>query len=128
MSDNTFDTWLKAYGKAWQEKDIEAFVALFSEDAHYYWSPFEEPKVGHEEIAESVKSAVSIQEDIHFHYAILTASGFPAVAHYRTNLIRTTHGRKVTIDGIMTVEFDDDGLCRVFREWWHNDEDESVAE
>lgn len=120
MADNTFDAWLREYGRTWMEKDVPAFTKLFSEDAYYHWTPYEEPKVGREAIGKAVEDAITTQRDITFHYAILSASGFPAVAHWRTTYVRTTTEKEVTLDGIMSVEFDENGLCRVFREWWHS--------
>ncbi|MCB2200248.1 nuclear transport factor 2 family protein [bacterium] len=125
MSDERFKTWLQAYGKAWEEKDAEAFVALFSKQAYYHWTPFRTPYVGHEQIAAAFNEAVSTQENITFHFTRLNNDGFPAVAHWRTTLNRIGSEKDVVFDGILTVEFDDeDGLCRVFREWSHSSEEE----
>jgi ketosteroid isomerase-like protein len=31
----TVDEWVEAYGRAWREKDADAVVELFTEDAEY---------------------------------------------------------------------------------------------
>ena len=42
----TVQEWVEAYGRAWGEKDADAVVGLFTEDAEYRSSPFREPAVG----------------------------------------------------------------------------------
>jgi hypothetical protein len=41
-----FDRWLDVYGRAWERKDIDAFVGCFTEDVIYYWGPWDEPLPG----------------------------------------------------------------------------------
>jgi ketosteroid isomerase-like protein len=39
-------TWVEAYRRAWAEDDVDAVDALFTPDATYLRSPYEEPLVG----------------------------------------------------------------------------------
>ncbi len=74
MTITNFSNWLKLYGNAWENKDTVKFVSLFSEDANYHWTPFEEPKRDRKEIKSAFESAVSTQDGIKFHYEILSFS------------------------------------------------------
>lgn len=44
--------WVDGYVRAWHEDDVEAVTRLFTEDARYLTSPYEEPLVGHAGIAD----------------------------------------------------------------------------
>ena len=39
--------WVGGYERAWRNGDLDAVAELFTEDAHYRPSPYEEAKVGH---------------------------------------------------------------------------------
>jgi ketosteroid isomerase-like protein len=42
--------WVAEYERAWRDGDLAAVERLFTEDAHYRPSPYEESEVGHEAI------------------------------------------------------------------------------
>jgi ketosteroid isomerase-like protein len=44
--------WVAAYERAWRENDVAALDTLFTEDARYLLSPYEEPRTGHAAIRE----------------------------------------------------------------------------
>ncbi len=39
MTLDKLDGWLDTYGRAWERKDLDAFVACFAEDGAYYRGP-----------------------------------------------------------------------------------------
>ena len=39
--------WVTGYERAWQNGDVDAVADLFTEDAHYRPSPYDEAEVGH---------------------------------------------------------------------------------
>ena len=39
--------WVAGYQRAWQDGDVDAVAELFTEDARYRPSPYEEAEVGH---------------------------------------------------------------------------------
>ena len=121
MSPVEIDAWLTSYGRAWQAKDPIAFSELFSVDAAYYWTPFREPQLGRPAIASAVGAAFAGQRDIHFSFRLLAASTAPVVAHWTCEFTRISSERRVRVDGIFVLRFDDQGLCEEFREWWHSD-------
>lgn len=121
-----FDGWLRRYGAAWETRDPEAAAALFSADARYHWTPFQEPKRGPEEIAAAWREATDRQRNVRFSHEILAVAGATGLARWHTRLERST-GRRVELDGVLLAEFGDDGLCRLFREWWHSSEREPAS-
>ena len=124
MESNHFDNWLAAYGLAWERRDAQAFAALFTPDVHYHWTPFEEPRVGRDAVAEAFEAAVVRQRDIRFTASALSRSDPGGIAHWRCSFKRAGTDYTVRLDGMLVVEFADSGLCRIFREWWHSDEGE----
>ncbi len=124
LSRETFRDWVQSYGEAWEGRDAEAAAMLFAVDALYYWTPFDEPKRGREEIAAAWREATSRQRDVKFSYELLAVTSRTGIARWHTSLDRSTTERRVELDGILAAEFDSDtALCRVFREWWHSTEE-----
>jgi hypothetical protein len=128
MESNHFDNWLAAYGLAWERRDGQAFAALFTPDVHYHWTPFEEPKVGRDAVAEAFAAAVVRQGDIRFTALALSRGDPGGIAHWQCSFTRADEDYTVRLDGMLVVEFDHSGLCRIFREWWHSDEGERGRE
>jgi ketosteroid isomerase-like protein len=42
--------WIAEYERAWRDGDVTGVARLFTDDARYRRSPYEEPKVGHAQI------------------------------------------------------------------------------
>jgi len=42
--------WVGEYERAWRAGDVDGVTRLFTDDARYRTSPYENPKVGHREI------------------------------------------------------------------------------
>ena len=115
--------WLQAYGRAWEAKDAAGFVALFSEDARYYWTPFSDALMGREQIAAEFLAAASNQENIRFSFEVLAEEEAYLVAHWHTELERPAGGAAVSLDGVLSARMTEDGRCATFREWWHSTEE-----
>lgn len=121
MEKRIFEHWLKEYGRCWENKDPKSFSELFSDNARYYWTPFEEPKTGKEEIRKAVEDAISTQDGIEFGYEILSVKENTGIARWRCSFRRITTGNPIKLDGIFVVEMNEKNLCKEFREWWHKD-------
>ena len=51
LTPREFDAWLRGYKSAWEQRDPQAAAALFTDDAEYYWTPFDPPHRGKDGIA-----------------------------------------------------------------------------
>lgn len=120
LTREAFETWLREYGRAWEKGDPEAAAALFTDDALYFWTPFQQPKRGRQEIAAAWRRATSTQADIRFTAEVWAVIGNRGVARWRTSFRRRATGHQVELDGILSAEMDATGRCAVFREWWHS--------
>ena len=122
ITEKHFSEWLSAYGKTWEAKDSDGFAALFTDDALYYWTPFDDPKKGRAEIAGAFLDAVATQQDIDFGARVLYTQAQLGAAHWSCAFTRIGTGKRVHIDGIFVVQFGENGKALSFREWWHMDE------
>jgi hypothetical protein len=118
----TFEGWLDAYGRAWEAGDPEAAAKLFTEDAAYHETPFDEPMRGREEILEYWSGVPRSQGDVRFSYEILAASEEEGIAHWNADFVRLPARTPVQLDGILLAKLDAGGRCTEFREWWHRRE------
>jgi uncharacterized protein (TIGR02246 family) len=109
--------WIEAYGRAWRERDPDAVVAIFTEDAIYRSSPFREPHVGSDGIRAYWERVTSGQESLDLSF------GTPLVQENRAAVewwaIVEQAGEETTFPGILMLSFAPDGRCEELRECWH---------
>jgi hypothetical protein len=107
--------WVAGYERAWRSPGIESLRELFSEDAVYRTSPYEEPRTGLAAI-ESMWETEREGPDEVFSMSseVIAVDGATAVAR-----IEVTYGDPVTQEyrDLWLIEFDDDGRCASFEEW-----------
>lgn len=120
MNEDRLRAWLDGYGRAWEARDPDAAAALFGESAEYDETPFDEPFRGRAAIREYWRSATSTQRDVSFSYEIQSVASDQGIAHWSAEFIRAASGRRVRLDGILVLHFDEDGQCTLLREWWHS--------
>jgi hypothetical protein len=110
MDEEKFDFWLEAYGRAWENRDPAA-VELFSENATYQETPFDEPARGREAIAGYWARVTAGQEGVRFGHEVLMVSGDTGVVpehpvgHARRagRVIRRPYGRRRQVRGVPGV-------------------------
>lgn len=112
-------SWLDAYGQAWQERDADAVVRLFTADALYFDTPYADPFQGHSGIAAYWKRVTSDQSGIDFDSDAVGVIGNTGVARWSARFTSISNGAKLELNGVFLLDFDDDGLCACLREWWH---------
>ena len=126
ISHATVQAWLDAYMHAWETYDANEVGALFSEHAEYRWHPADEPEVGRDAIVHawlnpggnaSDRDAPGTYDGEYRPYAV---EGNKAVAvgisTYWTDASRSTVARIYYNNWLL--EFDDEGRCTVFTEYW----------
>jgi limonene-1,2-epoxide hydrolase len=118
MTSTELQTWLDAYGQAWQARDANAAAGLFSEEAAYHETPFVEPLRGRAEILAYWSHVARTQDHIRFEYEILAVTAQQGIAHWRASFVRVPERTHVKLDGIFLITFNGDGRCETLREWW----------
>jgi ketosteroid isomerase-like protein len=72
ISLSDFADWLEKYGQAWEFGDAEGVIQLFTEDASYHETPFDNPMKGYEAIHRYwIEGASQSQKDVHFSAHVL---------------------------------------------------------
>lgn len=114
-----FTTWMTAYGRASAENDPQASANLFAENARYHENPFDEPITGRTAIYEYWDKGTRNLKDKESTFEILSVQENRGIAHWQSKFTVTESGKRLALDCLFVVEFDDEGLCQSFREWWH---------
>lgn len=112
------EAWLRAYVSAWKSYDPAAIGALFTEDAIYRATPFDEPLEGRAAIVQSWledRDAAGTYDAI---YQPLAIDGDLVVANGRTRYVRADRTLREEYDNLFVLRFDADGRCRDYREWY----------
>jgi len=114
-----FTAWMTEYSRASAENDPQASANLFAPDARYYESPFDEPMIGRGAIYEYWNKGTQNLKDKKSSFEILSVTGNTGIARWRSSFTVVESGKRLALDCLFVVEFDADGLCQIFREWWH---------
>ena len=121
MTLDELDRWLDVYGRAWERKDVDAFVACFAPGAVYSWGPWGEPLRGQDEIRASTEQAVSRQDAVRFgHEPLAITPDGRGIARWWVSMEVPAEGVVEEDEGIFLVTLDDEGRCTEFREWWNS--------
>jgi uncharacterized protein (TIGR02246 family) len=120
LTRETVAAWLRAYARAWETYDPDAVADLFSEDATYLYHPFDEPIRGRLAIAASWIEDKDPAGTYDGRYEPVAIDGNLAVAHGRSRYFNDASKTELVreYDNLFLIEFDDQGQCRFFREWY----------
>jgi SnoaL-like domain len=112
--------WLKAYVRAWETYEPGAIGDLFSDDATYSFHPYDELVVGRQAIVESWLKDTDAPGTYEATYEPIAIDGDVAVVNGRSRYFRDSSRGDLAKewDNIFVIEFDKDGRCRSFREWY----------
>jgi hypothetical protein len=118
--------WLDRYVAAWKSYDEAEIADLFSTDAEYRYHPWDEPVRGREAIVadwiapDGSASSRDAEGTYDAAYDAWAVDGDRAVAvgtsDYFTDASRTTRDRRY--HNVYLLEFDADGRCRRFTEYF----------
>jgi len=120
LTKETVAAWLRAYVRAWETYDPEAVAELFSGDATYSYFPFDEPIRGRVAIVASWLEGKDPPGTYEASYEPVAIDGSLAVAQGRSRYFKDPSRRELVreYDNIFLIEFDDNGRCHSFREWY----------
>jgi ketosteroid isomerase-like protein len=120
MEKATVVKWLKAYVNAWETNSPEAIGKLFTDDATYSFHPYDQPVVGRKAIVESWLKEPDAPGTFTTNYAPVAVDGNVAVVNGRSIYFKDSSRSELTKewDNIFVIEFDKDGRCSSFREWY----------
>ncbi len=109
------EVWVKAYERAWRSAGAEPLRELFTPDATYRMSPYEEPAVGLERIAELwEREREGPDEEFEMRHEIVAVEGDTAVVRVEVQYGAPDH---LQYRDLWIVRFAAAGRCREFEEW-----------
>jgi ketosteroid isomerase-like protein len=104
--------WVAGYEHAWRNGDREAVTRLFTDDARYRPSPYEEPEVGHAAI-----QAFWLEDE----GTTFTVTAEPVAVEGRTAVVRLEvhylEPRRQEYRDLWVLRFAEDGRVEDFEEW-----------
>ena len=107
------------YGKASREKDPKASADLFTQDAKYYETPFDDPMISKDAIYQYWSAGTQNLKDKEPSYEVFAVEGNRGLARWQAKFVSVKSIKRVALDCVFQVEFDENEKCSVFREWWH---------
>lgn len=122
MDGDVFKEWVERYRDAWERRDANAAAGLFTDDATYEVTPFDEPLQGREAIRDYWQQATDRQRDVGVLATVLAVGDVEGMAHWRATYTQAEGQRRVELDGVLVAAVDAQGHCTSFREWWHRRE------
>jgi hypothetical protein len=114
--------WLDRYVEAWKSYDREAVEALFAQHAEYRYQPWAEPVKGRDAIVKDWLNPKTrdVPGTWAAHYEAYAVDAGRAVAIGETSYFEDASQAKLSRHywNIWTMEFDDDGRCTRFVEYF----------
>ena len=113
------DAWLTDYVEAWKTYDPTKIGALFSDDAEYRYHPYDEPVRGRDAIVKDWLDDPDVSGTYNGSYRTIAVDGAIAVAT-GTSSYRGSPSAEIdrVYENCYIMEFDDEGRCRRFTEWY----------
>ena len=107
--------WVAGYEAAWRARGIDSLGSLFAEDAQYRHSPYAEPVIGLDEIAQMWEAEREGHDEV---FALVTeiVAVEDDTAVVRARVLYGVPVRQEYSD-LWVIRFEDDGRCVSFEEW-----------
>ena len=118
MNRESLQAWLDKYVEAWRTYEPSQIADLFSEDALYFYSPFDDPVRGREAIVSAWLKEPDPAGSWEAHYDPVAVEGNVGVAHGRTHYPPRDGRAERQFDNIFVMHFDEAGRCTRFTEWY----------
>ncbi len=120
MNRESVQVWLDNYVEAWRTYDAQQIGDLFSEDALYFYSPFDEhdPVRGRAAIVSNWLEEPDAANSWEARYVPVAVEGNVAVAQGRTRYLGPDGTLTREFDNIFVLHFDEAGRCTLFTEWY----------
>lgn len=115
MSHAEASAWVSAYERAWRTAGTEQLQGLFTEEASYRMSPYEEPVTGLAEIAELwERERQGPDEEFEMAHEVVAVEGDTAVIRVE---VHYGGADRLQYRDLWIVRIAADGRCWEFEEW-----------
>jgi limonene-1,2-epoxide hydrolase len=104
--------------QAWLREDVEAYLALWSEDMTFQSPVHAEPLRGRAAFAELVRQSFAFSRPVRFDFEHIAVHGAVVLAEWTIAVERRDSGRVLEWRGMSVAEIRD-GVIRMWREYWN---------
>lgn len=120
MNRQSVQAWLDNYVEAWRSYEPSKIGDLFTEDALYSYSPFDEhdPVRGRAAVVANWLETPDAPDSWEAHYVPVAVEGNVAVAQGCTRYLHADGTVEREFANIFVLHFDDAGRCARFTEWY----------
>jgi len=118
MDRDSVQVWLDNYVEAWRTYEPAKIGNLFSEDALYFYRPFDDPLRGRAAIMADWLAEPNAPGCWEARYVPVAVEGLVGVAQGRTRYLRSDGTIEREFDNIFVLHFDEAGRCTRFTEWF----------
>jgi ketosteroid isomerase-like protein len=108
---------LARFKRAREERDPDAMLELFAEDAEYRTDPFTQPLTGANAIREHWNRIAAEQAHIDFDAERVWVSGRTVLSSWHAAHTRRASAERVRVRGFSTIELDGEGRITRMRDW-----------
>lgn len=109
--------WLDAYIDAWRSYDRDAIADLFTPDVRYEPEPYSSLR-GRDEVVDAWLADQDPVDSWRAHYDPIAIDGWLAIATGVSRYFDEDGDERAVYHNIFVLEFDPDGRCRHYREWY----------
>ena len=109
--------WRDLWQRAWPAKDVDAIVALYSDEVPYRALVFREPDRGLAGVRRYLEENFGVEHEIECRFGEPVVGGDRAAVEWWASWIE--NGQPLTLAGATFLRFDEDGLVVDHRDYWN---------
>ena len=110
--------WLNRYIEAWRTGDRPLIGDLFSEETRYRYHPYDKPMSGRQAVVQSWLEDEDPTQEWEADYQVFAVEGDRMVATGTSRYLPSRDHEEQIYHNVFLVEFDDEGRCREFTEFF----------
>jgi hypothetical protein len=108
--------WAETWSRGWNERDVDAIVSLYADEAVYRAFVFREPDLGVAGVRRYLEENFAVEADLECWFGEPIARRDRAAVEWWATWIE--NGRRMTLAGTTVLRFDADGLVVDHRDYW----------
>jgi ketosteroid isomerase-like protein len=109
--------WRDTWERAWPAKDVDAIVALYSDEVPYRALVFREPEMGLAGVRRYLGENFGVEEDLECRFGEPVVDGDRAAVEWWASWLE--NGEPLTLAGSTFLRFNQDGLVVDHRDYWN---------
>jgi ketosteroid isomerase-like protein len=110
--------WRDTWERAWPAKDVDAIVALYSDEVPYRALAFREANEGLAGVRRYLEREFGVEHEIECRFGEPVVGGDRAAVEWWASWVED--GKELTLAGATFLRFDADGLVVDHRDYWND--------